>query len=652
MLGAMRWLLASIFVLTACGDDAPPTRARTDYAAATDDFFAAPFPDEGRRSADGSIDVSGFPQSRPSALLTELVAIASEATDFGTTSTIYLSFDAPLDPSVEADPLDARMDAPVLLVRIDEPAEPHPIEVRFLEDGGPFGAPNLLSILPLQGIPLAAGARYAAVVTERVLDAEGEPIGRSTALEAIAAGDTPDGMSDTAATVHAEALRTLESRGIGDVAALAVFDTQDPTADLFAWRDAALDVLPTLDAAPEAIETHDEFCVFRSTVAMPVYQRGTPPFTEGGGGDVLFEGGAPVQQGTETARVLITLPRRTMPEGGFPLVVFSRTGGGGDRPLVDRGFRDETGEPVEPGSGPARELAREGWAAISIDGPHGGMRNVTGGDEQLLIFNVANPRAMRDNIRQSAIELMLAAHIGPSLTIDASACEGLADPNATLDADRVVLMGHSMGATISPLAMAIEPRFQALLLSGAGGSWIENVIHKLSPLPVRPFAEAILGIAGRYELHEHDPTLMLLQWAGEDADPPVYGRFIQGRHILMMQGIVDTYILPPIANATSLSLALDLGGGGLEDTDERSAAFDPLEPFLPLVGGGVVPYPVQGNRGEVTAVVTQHPEEPIEDGHEVVFQTDGPKNQYRCFLRTLAGGAIPLVPATDGTCPM
>ncbi len=652
MLAGMRWLLASILVLTACGDDAARTRARTDYTATDTDFFAAPFPDEGRRDAEGSIDVSAFPQSRPSALLTELVAIASEAADFGTTSTIYLAFDGALDPSVEADPLDVSIDAPVLLVRVDEPARPHPIEVRFLEDGGPFGAPHLLSILPLQGMPLDTGARYAAVVTERVLDAEGEPIGRSSALETIADGGTPEGMSDEAAMAHREALTVLETRGIDDIAALAVFDTQDPTADLFAWRTTALDALPTLDAPAEAIETHAEFCVFRSTVAMPVYQRGTPPFTEGGGGDVLFEGGAPVQQGTETARVLITLPRRPMPEGGFPLVVFSRTGGGGDRPLVDRGRRDETGEPVEPGSGPARELAREGWAAISIDGPHGGTRNVSGGDEQLLIFNVANPRAMRDNIRQSAIELMLAAHLGPSLTIDASGCEGLAEAAATLSSEQVVLMGHSMGATIAPLAMAIEPRFQALLLSGAGGSWIENVVHKLSPLPVRPFAEAILGVAGRYELHEHDPTLMLLQWAGEDADPPVYGRFIQDRSVLMMQGIVDTYILPPIANATSLSLALDLGGMGLEDTDERSAVFDPLEPLLPLVGAEAVPLPVRGNRGAATAVVTQHPEDPVEDGHEVVFQTDGPKSQYRCFLRTLAMGVPPTVPAVDGTCPM
>jgi len=648
----MRWVLALTLTLAGCGDESAPIRPRMDYAAAATDFFAAPFPDEGRRSADGSIDVAAFPQVPPSDLLAQLVTIAGEGRDFGTTSTIYVAFDGALDPSIEADPIDVSMGADVLLLRIDEEAPPHPIEVRFREDGGPWGAPNLLSILPLQGVPLAAGARYAAVVRTQVIDLEGRPIGRARALDRIEEGGTPEGMSEAAASAHREALATLGARGIADVAALAVFDTQDPSAELFAWRSAALDALPTLDAAPEAIESYDDFCVFRSTVAMPVYQQGTPPFTADGGGDVRFEEGVPVQQGTETARVLITLPREPMPAEGFPFVVFSRTGGGGDRPLVDRGVRDESGEPTEAGSGPGRAFAREGWAAISIDGPHGGLRNVTMGDEQLLIFNVANPRAMRDNIRQSAIELMLAAHLGPRLTIDASDCGGLGDAAATLDAGRVVLMGHSMGATIAPLAMAIEPRFDALLLSGAGGSWIENVVHKESPLPVRPLAEAILGVAGRYRLHEHDPTLMLLQWAGENADPPVYGRFIQDRSVLMMQGIVDTYILPPIANATSLSLGLDLGGEGLEHTDERSAAFTPLETLLPLVGAESRPLPIQGNRAERTAVVTQHPEDPVEDGHEVVFQTEGPKTQYRCFLRTLAAGGPPTVPRIDGTCPM
>ncbi|MFO0661569.1 MAG: hypothetical protein U0165_17310 [Polyangiaceae bacterium] len=37
-----------------------------------------------------------------------------------------------------------------------------PITVDFRVDAGPFGARNMLSILPLQGVPLHPGTRYAA----------------------------------------------------------------------------------------------------------------------------------------------------------------------------------------------------------------------------------------------------------------------------------------------------------------------------------------------------------------------------------------------------------------------------------------------------------------------------------------------------------
>jgi hypothetical protein len=45
----------------------------------------------------------------------------------------------------------------------------------------------------------------------------------------------------------------------------------------------------------------------------------------------------------------------------------------------------------------------------------------------------------------------------------------------------------------------------------------------------------------------------------------------------------------------------------------------------------------------VTAVVSQFPGDGIEDGHEVVFQTDPPKHAYRCFLLGLVAG-LPRVP--------
>jgi len=663
-------LRLSLALLLGCSDPASDPDAGLDAAtadAATDDaardagpvtpviamdfgsdaFFDSPFPSESRREG-GVVDVDDFPNRSRRDIVTALVDLLRGAPGFGTTSAIYFRANVALE-DVESGPLETRLpDAPIQLLAFDTEDPPHPTQIRFHEDGGPFGAPNLLSILPYQGLPLAPDTRYAAVVRTSVATRAGT-LTVSPAVTSLRDGGTPEGMSEDAAADYRDALDALDARGIDDVAALAVFRTWDPVADLVAWRETAISEIPEVTAV-EARETFDDFCVYEGRVEMPVFQQGEPPFTDGGG-EVRFEEGAPVPQGTETARVVVTVPRGTMPDDGYPFVVFSRTGGGGDRPLVDRGVRDAEGVPLEEGSGPARELAQVGWGAISIDGPHGGIRNITGGDEQLLIFNVANPPAMRDNVRQSAIELVLAAHLGPTLSLEG--CEGAAE-TARFDGETTALMGHSMGGTISPLAMAVEPRFDALLLSGFGGSWVENVVHKELPVPVKPFASLLLGLPSSYDLHTHDPALALLQWAGEPADPPVYASYITGespRHVLMMQGIVDRYILPPIANSGSLSLELSLGGPILDaEHPEVMGVHTPLQALLPLTAGETVTLPASGNLRGATAIVTQHAEDGVEDGHEVVFQTDRPKAQYRCFLETLARDGVPTVPSDEG-CP-
>jgi pimeloyl-ACP methyl ester carboxylesterase len=206
-------------------------------------------------------------------------------------------------------------------------------------------------------------------------------------------------------------------------------------------------------------------------------------------------------------------------------------------------------------------------------------------------------------------------------------------------------MGHSMGATIAPLTLAGEPRFRTAILSGAGGSYIHNLVYKQSPLEVRPLAEAMLNYGAHFrEIHEHDPMLSMVQWAAESSDPPVYGSRIEA-DVLVLQGIVDTYILPPMANALNLSLGNDLAGASLDADHPDLQGFQTLESLLPLVGAETVSLPATGPR-----LVVQHAQGSIEDGHEVMFQTEAPQHQYRCFLESALIGT-PIVPvgglATD-----
>lgn len=648
----MQWtfaVAAAAVALSSCAH----WRARPDVTTIQMDFtraggfFTAPFPNEDLRLPGDRIDVSGFPGlGAVSFIDAALNQIALDARGFSTTAGIFFTATAELDPSslprTAAESVQA--DATVFLVDLER-GQRVPIDVAIRDDGGRFGAPNLLSLLPYQGIPLRESTLYAAVVTTRVRDWRGKPLGVCEGMRALREGRVPKGLKGPALAEMRMAMTWA-----ADAAALAVFRTDAPRRGMAEVRQAMLRATPLVNAPFKLRETYPDFCVFETTIDLPQYQDGAPPFSSGGGRWVFdAKTGAPVLQRFERARAVVTLPRSEMPAGGFPTVVYSRTGSGGDRSLVDKGTATADGR-LTRGSGPALEFARAGFAAVMVDGPHGGLRNPTGADEQFLVFNLDNPSAIRDNVRQSAAELILVAHALDGFVVDARGCGG--SKTARFDGERLALFGHSMGATIAPIAMAYEPRFKAAILSGSGGSFIANALYKQKPLPVRRLAELMFGYTWRlYSMSQGDPALSMIQWAMEPADPPLYGGLARG-HVLMFQGIVDHYILPPMANATSLALGLDLAGPELDRQHAELLEFTPYSDVAKLVQRGVRPYPVEGNveredGSRATAVVVQGLDDGLQDGHEVVFQTPGAKYQYRCFLSTFAAGSPRIVAPQD-----
>lgn len=656
-IGSRQFALGLLLSAACSPSDAPGVQVRMRFTAGSG-FYEAPFPSEHRRTAAGGVDLSGFPNPTGVDLARQLVRVLERDADgFGTSSAIFFPMSGAI--SIAALPASPTASDPNLILLGVDPSAPdfgvrYPLTARVSAGAGLFGAENLLTLLPMQGVPLRPHTLYAAAVGRSLGDAEGHPLGVSEAMTALAGGDAPEGLEGEAKERYLAAVAALDRAGIDPetLAGVTVFRTQDPTAGLASITAAALArPLPAPRLPLEAAEIFDDTCVFHTTIDLPDFQAGDPPFTSEGGAFAYDAEGRPILAREATSNFVLTIPRRAMPAAGYPITVFIRTGGGGDRPLVDRGVHTDPGGPaIEPGSGLARTFAQAGFAGLSVDGPHGGLRNITHGDEQFLIFNIQNPDALRDNLRQSALELALLAHVIERLAVDVSSCPGAITPGggpARFDVAHLALMGHSMGGTIAPLVLAIEPLYKAVLLSGAGGSWIENVMHKRKPLLVKGFAEILIGYADLgLELTAHDPLVSLLQWAGEAADPPIYARANIAEpharapaHVLMMQGIVDNYITPPIANALSLSLGLDLAGEPLEPT---------FGALAPLVGRSVVELPVSGNRSaagaSVTAVVLQHQEDGIEDGHEVVFQTEAPKHAIRCFLESWAQGGTPRVP--------
>ncbi len=677
--------LAWILILAAaaqgvfgCGEEEPPEAVVGTQVLMGFDrqagLYSAPFPSDDLQASDGRVDLSEFPNPKKVDLITAGLALLSKRSGFALSAGVFFSLSAALDssrlPGVAAS---AAPGAEVFLTPVAPAGSGkarHPVEVRFEVDGGPHGAPNMLSLLPYQGVPLLPKTTYAAVVLRGLRDRAGAPLGVSLSMAQLAAGVRPAGLSEAAFGRYRQALAELGRRGVAaeTIAGLAVFTTGDPGAEMKRVRAHALAGALSKPGGFKRTDTYSGYCVYASTLEMPVYQGGKPPYSKTGGGWVFDKAGAPVRQRLARSNIVVTVPRAKMPAKGFPVVAFIRTGGGGERPLVDRGRVATAGaKPAKPGEGPAAYFAAAGFAGVSVDGPHGGLRNVTKSDEQFLMFNFTNPAALRDNVRQSALEYVLLAHVLGDLSLDVSDCPGVDTGTgggaARVDTGHLALMGHSMGATIAPLVLAHEPRYEAVILSGAGASWIENVMYKRKPLNVRPMAQLLVGYLSR-PLVAHDPVLSLVQWAIEPADPQVYARRIitattageRPRHVLMLQGIVDNYILPRIANALSLSLGLDLAGAPLDSTKLAGLKDQtPLKAVLPLVGRQAISLPAAGNfkradGAHATAVVTQHKEGGVQDGHEVVFQTDLPKHQYRCFLESLAAGA-PRVPATkSGSC--
>jgi len=626
-------------------------------------FYDAPFPSEDLLKSDGHIDVARFPGQDQALIVRQAIQLlADDSRGFSSTAGVFFSATAAIDPTSLPDVATSTTDAAsVYLIDADETSpnfkKKVPVAVSFQDDGGPFGAAHQITVLPYQGVPLRAKTRYAAVITTAVRDALGRALVPSTQMKAITAGQVP----------FAEMTPALAAIGdTSNVVGLAVYRTDDPLAGMQAVIDDMLSrPMPQPSTALAPNEVFTDYCVYSSSIEMPVYQAGTPPYaTPKEGGAWTFDAqGKPIFQRFETAGIIVTVPRAPMPASGFPTVVFSRTGAGGDRPLVDRGVQDANGNAAK-GTGPAQELARAGFAAISIDGPLEGVRNPTHdpSQEDFLIFNIANPYAIRDNIRQSAAELVLTAHILDGLTVDASTCPTVANASVKFDVTKLALQGHSMGATISPLSAAFEPRFGASIFSGCGGSFIENVLYKEKPVLIRPLAELLVGYPP-LGLHftEGDAALNLVQWAAEAADPPTYGpRILNGtgapHNVLMFQCIVDHYILPPMANTSTISFGLDLAGNALDVQTPELAAFTPVTKVLPLSQRTAIALPAQSNVAQnITAVVVQWPSDGIEDGHEIMFQRQEPKYQYRCFLASYAKGGPALVPegqASDALCPL
>lgn len=488
--------------------------------ALTGGFFDAPWPSDTRLNANGSLDLNGFP-GRSTIPIADIVLGrgAADTHGFGLNSAVYFRTTAPIDPAslpYSAD-FTVQKRSVTMLLDLDRPASPPvPLLVDFKAAGTPRRPSNLLTLLPYPGHPLQPGTRYAAVVFNGLRDTDGNRLAPSTTVTA----DHDD---------VAQAVRTRTLWHPSEMVASTTFTTQEATTDMAAIA-ASVAELPT----PEVLSTTlSSPCASgglsrtKSRLALPIWQSGTRPHLEAGGGIVIDGDGRAVQFGVEMGTsgqgVLldVAIPCGPAPEGGWPVLL----------------WMDGTGASAQ--ASPISEIGpNPPYAVFSIAPMYSGDRTVPVDipppldSSDFLFFNFLNPLAARTNSMQQAGDMLYLERIVHTYATHAGIDGGV---DARIDLDTVVLAGHSQGATTLPLTLAHTPDgVKGAFLSASGAGLYHSVVYRQD---VRELIDSLVG-AQPDEIDIYHPYPQVLQTFAEPSDPANYAADVTA-DIVMYGGLRD-----------------------------------------------------------------------------------------------------------------
>ena len=645
----MRRLAIALLAVTLL---APPARAVAPvFDAASGGFFDLPFPHELRRDPDGTVSIAGFPF--PSSPLVDQYRDAIETTPgFGIASGVFFRFDGAIDPaSLPADPETSRQPgASVFLLDMD-PQSPArgtrlPLWTDFRAAADAYRPGNLLTLMPVPGFTLTPGILYAAVVTDAVLDTSAAPVTVAPAIGRLATG-APSGAFESASEPLYETLwRQLETReGLSrtHVVTATVFragrpaDTLDAAAQLLRRR-----ALPDASGLVETSVT-SRCRLVGGEVMLPQFQNGTPPFsTAGTGAFVVGPDGVPIVQREEPVRVLLCVPQEpadgslSMPRRGWPVVLYMHGTGGSRASFVNEGIADR--------------LAALGIASMSFDQPMHGTRPGVPDD----FYNVLNPLAFRDNSRQSAVEGLVLAELMGRLRFAPSAFTLASSPGfvapakeVRFDRRRRSFFGHSQGATVGPLLLAVGKGLEGGVISAGGGSLLLNVLTRDAPLlaglTAKQLVELLLGVP----VDVFHPALHLIQMGGEVSDPLGYvDRFAVRRRgralsVLFTHGMLDPDVPTTLTASMVVAARYPLVAPIYPNrVFPALPGYDYQEVFA-LAGLPVLTPPVTGNFGRATGGLVLFEL----DGHFPVFDNPDAIAQWTGFMDTLAHERPATIPA-------
>ncbi len=567
------------------------------------DFYRLPFPNDLRIVAN-RIDLEGFPLPPPEytgefgPLVERWVEAVSQNRAFALNGTTLFRASHPFVFDHGANIL------PLYLVNID-PESPNYGKRKPTMYLGQSGATsvgnyicsNWIGVQSHEGFPLEPQTQYAVLLTGAIKPAEGGKFQRDADLELLLSDTPPSDASKKWAWERYANLRAFYASpqntggidvSIAETIGATVFTTSDAPnimqhaveasvmepkhVSLYecdAEGDSPCSTAPGLTpeerAARRCPAPNPNVIELHGRASFQQFQEGLPPFAESGGA-LVYEHQL-LEQRREDVCYSLTIPRAvTMPEDGWPVVVFAHGTGGS--------FRD--------GVALAEYAAARGMAVLSFEGHLHGERRHDDDDDGLvagrsldeLVFNLRNPDAARDNLIQGAADIKS----GLAYIDVLNAPQTLKPPglDLNLDPDNIFLFGHSQGAQQVALVFGYTNRTQTAVLSGAGANTPRSLVDKQMPKYTVPGVEGELGPAELLHLAlmvrpdrkitSFHPVVAMLNTHINRSDPELYAHHLVDdpfyelsygpKNILHYIGHFDPYT--PLRTGGALAMAMDL----------------------------------------------------------------------------------------------
>ena len=560
-----------------------------------------------------------------------LEAALPELKGFGTSTAVHFPVSgSPPHPELtaQASRSGTGLGSPVFLINVDPDSPEYGRRQRV--DCSYDDRRSLLILRPKTGYSLLPETRYAAVVTtslwneqgafcgntamRQVLDPPQDSVSSSVRPDHVYAPGSPD--LRTRAVYEPALRRILEEPDIPDagvLAAVAPFTTQPTVRHLQAIR-RQLEARPVPQAQwtrifdtpgqlDDLLGSPDEHTHIRALAhgryRTEIYQTPDEGIFHPGDQSFRYDAqGKPVVQGTEELDFTLVLPKAGRPAGsGIPVVIFQHGIGGNRVSMLDvAGIFAEAGF-ATVGIDAAAHGSRSVWASADREHNRTGARGPDGFPDHTPFSQVSaaeffayllNMSAMRDNLRQTAVDLMQLVRLLQNPDLDLSPF-----PGVLLCTESLYLLGDSLGGMFSVLLLAVEPSVRTAVLNVTGGGLLTEVVGRSPDTAqwVMPFLPLLYGVPAETILDPVDPVVTLFQTVIDPGDPVNLAPYV-----LRGQAGAEDPRRPPTSVLQIMVEGDETVSNASNEALARAFGIPLLDPFArPVPGLETVTSPLQGN---------------------------------------------------------